>query len=159
MNTNWINGKYGYSYQNAPQWAAVKKAVANISRGYISITTDALHDETKNARDFAPLYIPDGYGFVNIEEYGPNCLFIYEDADGNKIILSVVVPDIVNVDNEYHTYKRETRGGVIYHIHEATAENRLNIVHWEREGHLFIIDALLSVEEIFKVIDSIEYNG
>jgi hypothetical protein len=139
--------------------AAVHKAIVEFFEGFTRIEFTDPHDEVKEAQGFSPRSIPQGYELTYTEEYGLNALTIYEDPDGNMLMLAVDPPDVINVNNEFHRYFTEIRDGITYHIHEAINDGFDSSIVWINEGFMFSIRGIITAGELLDIAHSVEYAG
>jgi hypothetical protein len=139
--------------------ATVKNAIVSFFEGFTRVEFTEPHDETRNAWDFSPQYIPDGYELTHSEILGSNYLTVYEDDAGNMLILDIGPPGTSNADNEHHVYYTEEYDGIIYHIHKTLDDNRFSSVRWEAEGFMFIMQGSTMIETLLDTSRSVEYIG
>jgi hypothetical protein len=139
--------------------AAVRNAVVSFYEGFTRVEFEEPHNDEKEAQGFSPRHIPHGFELTHSEILGFNYLAIYENADGNIIILDIGPPDAINVDNDEHTYYEETHDGVIYHIHEALDEDKFTSVMWTNKGFMFSLKGNARKEEFMDMARSMEYTG
>jgi len=113
----------------------------------------------REARDFSPRHIPQGYMLTHeefFEPHGESYTAIYKNADGDMLVFGVDPPGQVSVDNEYLVYYTEIHAGVTYHIHESHDGERESVIIWSMDGFAYSLYGLVPVDELMTVAQSVE---
>jgi hypothetical protein len=139
--------------------AAVHKVIVDFFEGFTRVEFTEPHDQTRNAWDFSPQYIPDGYELIHSEVLGFSYFAIYESSGGDMLMFGTEPPDVANVNNEFHRYFTEIRDGITYHVHEAIDEGFDSNIVWIDEGFMFSLIGGLPINELLDMAYSVEYTG
>lgn len=104
--------------------------------------------------DYLPTYVPDGFYLDSMEEYEDFCEYAY--TDGGEDYYSVSFFESVQssaVDTENAVVTKKTVKGFPGFVSEKDGRT---IFLWYPNAHQYIIIGTLSMEEILRMIDSIE---
>jgi hypothetical protein len=136
--------------------AAVRDAIVRVLEGFTSVEFTGTDTPTKDARDFSPRYVPQGYTQFSVEEYGDNCLTIYMDADSNILMLDIGLPGFHAVDTDHREYYTKMQDGIEYHIYEARDTELYSNIVWSSDGHSFRLSGVVPIDELLKMALSME---
>ena len=107
-------------------------------------------------------YIPEGYEFTNLDAgpYGVTVMYTNYNSDHTNDIIcfsySIGGGDAVICTGEY-VYKPQTVDGIEYHIYyNLDDRNPLLTSYWQDGGYVYEIRGRLTVDEFFKMAESIE---
>ena len=102
-------------------------------------------------------YIPEGFTEIIRDEADSITCLIYENESG--IILVFQYSDLsssLSVTNENNAYEILQTGGVEYHIFETIVDGGESTIIWELYGQRNMISSIMSIDELFVIINSIE---
>jgi hypothetical protein len=136
--------------------AAVWDVIIQVREGHLRIVFTETGTPSREARDFSLKYIPEGYTLESVDEYGPNCMTIYMDADGKMLVLNVSLPDAQGFDNENLEFYTETHDGITYYIFESyDIEQYQSGIAWMNEGFVFNVSGMFPIHELFEIAFSL----
>lgn len=105
-----------------------------------------------------PGYIPDGYELRQIEYGGGMVNQKYESEKGVIILsYSVLSASKISIDNEHHVHESVNENGFEYHYYSAVEADDISTLICFDDYYLYSISGVLSKEELFKMMKSI--NG
>lgn len=136
--------------------AVVRDAIVQFFDGFARIEYNEPDETPKTAQSFTPGYLPEGYELIKTEEYGDNCFVIYEDADGNRLMLNISPADSHMGDTDNRVYRTEIHEGVTYHIFEAHDADDYSTITWSKEGFMFSLTGAVPLEELMNTAHSLE---
>jgi hypothetical protein len=136
--------------------AAVLDTIVQFFEGFTRIEFIEPHEPANEARDFTLKYLPQGYTLTGTEEYGNNCMTMYSDTDGNMLILNVVLPDTLMIDNDYLTHYTVIHDGITYHINQTQDMEHTSGIVWVRDDFVFSLNGPISIDELLKTAYSLE---
>lgn len=106
--------------------------------------------------DLVPDYIPDGFVEVDRLDFAGMLELTYANSSNEKICISRMgATGSYSADNENHTYYTINEGGMTYHIFEDEDVREISMVIWTVGDSLFSIEATLEIDEILRIVKSI----
>lgn len=136
--------------------AAVRDAIVQFFEGFTQIDFAEPDEIPKSAGDYTAGYIPGGYELVKSEEYGDSYFAVYEDIDGNMLMLNIIPQGTHMGDTDNRKYRTETYEGITYHIFEAHTADYYSTVAWSKDDFMFSLTGSVTIDEITKMARSIE---
>ncbi len=140
--------------------AAVKSTVIEWRDKFTSIIFQSNKSSNMNdEKEWQLEYLPIGYQQDKIENLGMITNIEYVNEQGQVIYFSYR-PDGVNssisIDNENHKIESIKIKGIAAYIARATDDDYENGVIWTMEGYTFNLWSQLPMEELIKIVESIE---
>ena len=138
--------------------AAARDAIVRFFKGYTSIGFTDDENTQKEARNFKLGYVPEGYELINSSEFGENVNHMYMDENENMLVFYVGPPGTFLVDDEQHSFRIKTHGGVDYYIFESFTDDIYSTIVWAQDGFSFSIFGLVPFDELFEAALSTLYE-
>jgi len=107
-----------------------------------------------------PTHLPDGFVLTEDISVGMMSLMIFENADGDDIMLSRSGPDgVTGIDNEQRVHRVVYYGGVEYHKFVSWRDYYPSSILWAQDGFAFLAHSHIDIDELFRVVLSVGRQG
>ena len=137
--------------------AAVWEAIVRFFEGHTEIEyREPEAPPAKEARDFFPQYIPEGYTLTQEEADEFSYFAVYENADGDMFLFSVDPPGVISVDNDNFHYYTEEHDGITYHINQLHDGEKDAAIIWLQDDFMFNLAGAAPVDELMKMARSMK---
>lgn len=140
----------------------VRAAIGNVLvEWYEQFTTFSFPKETTNNPNihWIPEYLPDGFTYNEMYEFGETTNIIYTNDAGVEISITFrpsTNSTNMSIDNENHDIEECYIGGNNAYTARSKSFDFDNAVIWSMHGYTFDIWSKLSVDELVKVAESIK---
>lgn len=141
--------------------AAIKNTIVEWYDKYTSIIFRGQEvSDTVTIKEFKFQNIPSGYSESLVGKFGKTTDMEYENDMGDIIYISYWPESNstnISVDNENHIINSMHINGHEAFIAEATNEDFDNGIVWSMEGYRFTIWSKLPIDELIKIVESIDW--